>query len=148
MGRFINAANNAQVFGLVFGNDTFVDGIRNGLGDGGERRRRQRHVIDEGPVFLVDLDNRHLPKYRPHQPRDRARRGFEEQRPLAIGGVARAVHAAEPRQVVGERILIGDEVAAAELLDWASVKAVTGRSGMPTWLGELPEGTAPSRLGG
>ncbi len=38
--------------------------------------------------------------------------------------------------------LIGDEVAAAELLDWASVQAVTGRPGMPSWLSELQEGTA------
>lgn len=38
--------------------------------------------------------------------------------------------------------LIGDEVAAAELLDWSSVKAVTGRPGMPGWLSELQEGSA------
>ncbi|GAA5187714.1 FAD-binding and (Fe-S)-binding domain-containing protein [Ferrimonas gelatinilytica] len=35
-----------------------------------------------------------------------------------------------------------DAVAAAELLDWASIKAVTGKKGMPEWLSELPEGTA------
>ncbi|WP_067660135.1 FAD-binding and (Fe-S)-binding domain-containing protein [Ferrimonas marina] len=35
-----------------------------------------------------------------------------------------------------------DAVAAAELLDWASIKAVTGKPGMPEWLSELPEGAA------
>ncbi|MBY5920534.1 FAD-binding and (Fe-S)-binding domain-containing protein [Ferrimonas balearica] len=35
-----------------------------------------------------------------------------------------------------------EAVAAAELLDWASIKAVTGKKGMPEWLSELPEGTA------
>ncbi|MCG9713433.1 FAD-binding oxidoreductase [Shewanella insulae] len=35
-----------------------------------------------------------------------------------------------------------DSVAAAELLDWASIKAVTGKKGMPDWLSELPEGAA------
>ncbi|MBW3138898.1 FAD-binding oxidoreductase [Ferrimonas balearica] len=35
-----------------------------------------------------------------------------------------------------------DAVAAAELLDWASIKSVTGKKGMPDWLSELPEGTA------
>ncbi|MFB2684400.1 FAD-binding and (Fe-S)-binding domain-containing protein [Shewanella mangrovisoli] len=38
--------------------------------------------------------------------------------------------------------IIGDSVAAAELLDWASIKAVTGKKGMPDWLNELPEGAA------
>ncbi|WP_372872319.1 FAD-binding and (Fe-S)-binding domain-containing protein [Shewanella sp.] len=38
--------------------------------------------------------------------------------------------------------LIGDSVAAAELLDWASIKAVTGKKGMPVWLKDLPEGAA------
>uniref|UniRef100_UPI0040470D8E FAD-binding and (Fe-S)-binding domain-containing protein n=1 Tax=Shewanella baltica TaxID=62322 RepID=UPI0040470D8E len=33
-------------------------------------------------------------------------------------------------------------VAAAELLDWASIKAVTGKKGMPDWLSTLPEGAA------
>ncbi|MBY5991488.1 FAD-binding and (Fe-S)-binding domain-containing protein [Ferrimonas balearica] len=33
-------------------------------------------------------------------------------------------------------------VAAGELLDWASIKAVTGKKGMPEWLSELPEGAA------
>ncbi len=33
-------------------------------------------------------------------------------------------------------------MAAAELLDWASIKAVTGKKGMPDWLAELPEGAA------
>ncbi|MCL1141647.1 FAD-binding and (Fe-S)-binding domain-containing protein [Shewanella gaetbuli] len=36
----------------------------------------------------------------------------------------------------------GDSVAAVELLDWASIKSVTGKPGMPTWLNELPEGAA------
>ncbi|WP_335904282.1 FAD-binding and (Fe-S)-binding domain-containing protein [Shewanella algae] len=36
----------------------------------------------------------------------------------------------------------GESVAAAELLDWASIKAVTGKKGMPDWLAELPEGAA------
>ncbi|GIU17700.1 lactate dehydrogenase [Shewanella colwelliana] len=35
-----------------------------------------------------------------------------------------------------------DSVAAAELLDWASIKSVTGKKGMPDWLSELPEGAA------
>ncbi|WP_028111788.1 FAD-binding and (Fe-S)-binding domain-containing protein [Ferrimonas kyonanensis] len=35
-----------------------------------------------------------------------------------------------------------DAVAAAELLDWASIKAVTGKPGMPEWLSDLPEGAA------
>ncbi|MBY6185382.1 FAD-binding oxidoreductase [Marinobacter hydrocarbonoclasticus] len=35
-----------------------------------------------------------------------------------------------------------DAVAAAELLDWASIKAVTGKKGMPDWLSGLPDGTA------
>ncbi|MBR9727307.1 FAD-binding and (Fe-S)-binding domain-containing protein [Shewanella intestini] len=34
------------------------------------------------------------------------------------------------------------EVAAVELLDWASIKAVTGKPGMPEWLTDLPEGAA------
>ncbi|NKF50124.1 FAD-binding oxidoreductase [Shewanella sp. WXL01] len=34
------------------------------------------------------------------------------------------------------------EVAAVELLDWASIKAVTGKPGMPEWLSELPQGAA------
>ena len=38
--------------------------------------------------------------------------------------------------------LIGDAVAAAELLDWASIRSVTGRQGMPAWLSDLPEGAA------
>ncbi|ABX48550.1 D-lactate dehydrogenase (cytochrome) [Shewanella baltica OS625] len=38
--------------------------------------------------------------------------------------------------------IIGDSVAAAELLDWASIKAVTGKKGMPDWLSTLPEGAA------
>lgn len=38
--------------------------------------------------------------------------------------------------------IIGDSVAAAELLDWASIKAVMGKKGMPDWLTELPEGAA------
>lgn len=38
--------------------------------------------------------------------------------------------------------MIGDSVAAAELLDWASIKAVMGKKGMPGWLSELPEGAA------
>lgn len=38
--------------------------------------------------------------------------------------------------------LVGDSVAAAELLDWASIKAVTGKAGMPLWLSELPEGAS------
>ncbi|KFZ36071.1 FAD-linked oxidase [Shewanella mangrovi] len=38
--------------------------------------------------------------------------------------------------------IIGDSVAAAELLDWASIKAVTGKPGMPDWLNTLPEGAA------
>lgn len=38
--------------------------------------------------------------------------------------------------------IIGDSVAAAELLDWASIKAVMGKKGMPDWLAELPEGAA------
>ncbi|QIZ76698.1 FAD-binding and (Fe-S)-binding domain-containing protein [Ferrimonas lipolytica] len=33
-------------------------------------------------------------------------------------------------------------VAAAELLDWASIKAITGKKGMPNWLDQLPEGAA------
>ncbi|MBB1427379.1 FAD-binding oxidoreductase [Shewanella sp. SG44-2] len=36
----------------------------------------------------------------------------------------------------------GDSVAAAELLDWASIKSVTGKTGMPKWLSDLPEGSA------
>ncbi|GAA0789954.1 MULTISPECIES: FAD-binding and (Fe-S)-binding domain-containing protein [Pseudomonadati] len=36
----------------------------------------------------------------------------------------------------------GDSVAAVELLDWASIKSVTGKPGMPTWLNQLPEGAA------
>lgn len=36
----------------------------------------------------------------------------------------------------------GDSVAAAELLDWASIRAVTGKPGMPKWLEQLPEGAA------
>lgn len=35
-----------------------------------------------------------------------------------------------------------ESVAAAELLDWASIKAVTGKPGMPTWIANLPEGAA------
>ncbi|QIR14021.1 FAD-binding and (Fe-S)-binding domain-containing protein [Shewanella aestuarii] len=35
-----------------------------------------------------------------------------------------------------------DAVAAVELLDWASIKAVTGKPGMPDWLSSLPEGAA------
>ncbi|WP_076537396.1 FAD-binding and (Fe-S)-binding domain-containing protein [Shewanella sp. UCD-KL21] len=35
-----------------------------------------------------------------------------------------------------------DAVAAVELLDWASIKAVTGKPGMPEWLSHLPEGSA------
>ncbi|TKB47309.1 FAD-binding oxidoreductase [Ferrimonas sediminicola] len=35
-----------------------------------------------------------------------------------------------------------DAVAAGELLDWASIKAVTGKPGMPEWLSDLPEGAA------
>ncbi|MCE9677704.1 FAD-binding oxidoreductase [Shewanella sp. AS1] len=35
-----------------------------------------------------------------------------------------------------------DSVAAAELLDWASIKSVMGKPGMPDWLSELPEGAA------
>ncbi|MCH1928795.1 FAD-binding oxidoreductase [Shewanella sp. A25] len=38
--------------------------------------------------------------------------------------------------------LIGPCVAAAELLDWASIKAVTGKKGMPEWINALPEGAA------
>ncbi|WP_350432852.1 FAD-binding and (Fe-S)-binding domain-containing protein [Shewanella sp. H8] len=38
--------------------------------------------------------------------------------------------------------IIGDSVAAAELLDWASIKSVTGKAGMPLWLSNLPEGSA------
>lgn len=38
--------------------------------------------------------------------------------------------------------LIGKSVAAAELLDWASIRAVTGKKGMPDWLSSLPEGAA------
>lgn len=38
--------------------------------------------------------------------------------------------------------IIGDSVAAAELLDWASIKAVMGKKGMPDWLNTLPEGAA------
>ena len=38
--------------------------------------------------------------------------------------------------------IIGDAVAAAELLDWASIRAVTGRKGMPGWLADLPEEAA------
>ncbi len=38
--------------------------------------------------------------------------------------------------------LIGNSVAAAELLDWASIKAITGKTGMPEWLSGLPEGAA------
>ncbi|MBV7315339.1 FAD-binding and (Fe-S)-binding domain-containing protein [Shewanella sp. NIFS-20-20] len=38
--------------------------------------------------------------------------------------------------------LVGDSVAAVELLDWASIKAITGKPGMPDWLSELPEGAA------
>ncbi|MCL1074050.1 FAD-binding and (Fe-S)-binding domain-containing protein [Shewanella dokdonensis] len=36
----------------------------------------------------------------------------------------------------------GESVAAGELLDWASIKAVTGKPGMPDWLSQLPEGAA------
>ncbi|GGI73485.1 FAD-binding and (Fe-S)-binding domain-containing protein [Shewanella gelidii] len=36
-------------------------------------------------------------------------------------------------------IINGESVAAAELLDWPSIKAVTGKPGMPDYLGELPE---------
>ncbi len=39
-------------------------------------------------------------------------------------------------------LIIGDSVAAAELLDWASIKSVTGKTGMPEWLSSLPEGSA------
>ncbi|WP_095499958.1 FAD-binding and (Fe-S)-binding domain-containing protein [Paraferrimonas haliotis] len=39
-------------------------------------------------------------------------------------------------------IIKGESVAAAELLDWASIKAVTGKPGMPTWLDQLQEGAA------
>ncbi|MCF1439524.1 MAG: FAD-binding oxidoreductase, partial [Shewanella sp.] len=35
-----------------------------------------------------------------------------------------------------------DTVAAAELLDWASIRAVTGKPGMPDWLATLPQGAA------
>ena len=38
--------------------------------------------------------------------------------------------------------IIGHSVAAAELLDWASIQAVTGKKGMPDWLSTLPEGAA------
>lgn len=38
--------------------------------------------------------------------------------------------------------IVGDSVAAAELLDWASIKAVTGKKGMPLWLADLPENAA------
>ncbi len=38
--------------------------------------------------------------------------------------------------------IIGDSVAAGELLDWASIKSVMGKKGMPDWLSELPEGAA------
>ncbi|MGI2138972.1 FAD-binding and (Fe-S)-binding domain-containing protein [Shewanella baltica] len=38
--------------------------------------------------------------------------------------------------------ITGDSVAAAELLDWASIKAVTGKKGMPDWLSTLPDGSA------
>ncbi|WP_298440329.1 FAD-binding and (Fe-S)-binding domain-containing protein [uncultured Ferrimonas sp.] len=33
-------------------------------------------------------------------------------------------------------------VAAAELLDWASIKSIMGKKGMPEWLDQLPEGAA------
>ncbi|WP_434940419.1 FAD-binding and (Fe-S)-binding domain-containing protein [Shewanella sp. HL-SH8] len=36
----------------------------------------------------------------------------------------------------------GDSVAAVELLDWASIKSVMGKPGMPTWLNQLPQGAA------
>ncbi len=36
-------------------------------------------------------------------------------------------------------LINGESVAAAELLDWPSIKAVTGKPGMPNWLSELPE---------
>ncbi|GLP97112.1 FAD-binding and (Fe-S)-binding domain-containing protein [Paraferrimonas sedimenticola] len=39
-------------------------------------------------------------------------------------------------------VIKGESVAAAELLDWASIKSVTGKPGMPTWLNELKEGAA------
>ncbi|HSG61735.1 MAG TPA: FAD-binding oxidoreductase, partial [Pseudomonadales bacterium] len=35
-------------------------------------------------------------------------------------------------------LINGESVAAAELLDWPSIKAVTGKPGMPDWLAELP----------
>ncbi len=35
-------------------------------------------------------------------------------------------------------LIDGESVAAAELLDWPSIKAVTGKPGMPDWLSELP----------
>ncbi|AUD61150.1 FAD-linked oxidase [Shewanella sp. Pdp11] len=35
-------------------------------------------------------------------------------------------------------LINGESVAAAELLDWPSIKAVTGKPGMPDWLSELP----------
>ena len=38
--------------------------------------------------------------------------------------------------------LVGDSVAAVELLDWASIKSITGKPGMPEWLSDLPDGAA------